>query len=110
MHCGAAGCGYTRGVKEATSAREPTVGVRELKDRLSAHLGRVKDGEEIVVTEHGRPIARLSPLGADRDRMAKLVDAGIVQPPTATERRLPSPRVKLGGQGSLDDEVAAQRR
>lgn len=34
-----------------------TVGVRELKNRLSEYLRRVRDGERVVVTERGRPIA-----------------------------------------------------
>ncbi|MEJ7798072.1 MAG: type II toxin-antitoxin system prevent-host-death family antitoxin [Solirubrobacteraceae bacterium] len=97
-------------MKQVTSAHTAAVGVRELKNRLSAHLDRVKSGEEIIVTEHGRPIARLSPVGADVDRMTALVDAGIVRPPQATARRLPTKRVKLNGSESLDDDVVAQRR
>jgi prevent-host-death family protein len=93
-----------------TSSRATAVGVRDLKNRLSAHLDRVKGGEEITVTEHGRPIARLSPVGADVERMSALVDAGIVHPPTAAQRRLPAKRVRLTGSGSIDDDVAAQRR
>jgi prevent-host-death family protein len=81
-----------------------------LKNRLSAHLDRVKAGGEIVVTERGRPIARLSPVGADVDRMTALVEAGIVRAPQAAARRLPPERVKLTGSKSLDDDVAAQRR
>lgn len=87
-----------------------TVGVRDLKNRLSAHLDRVKEGEAITVTERGRPIARLSPIGADVDRMAALVDAGIVRPPSRAVRSLPSERVRLTGSVSLDEDVAAQRR
>jgi prevent-host-death family protein len=86
------------------------VGVRDLKNRLSAHLDRVKGGEEIIVTEHGRPIARLSPVGADVDRMTALVDSGIVRAPTTSKRRLPARRVRLTGGGSVDDELADQRR
>jgi prevent-host-death family protein len=97
-------------MKEVTSARTAVVGVRDLKNQLSAHLDRVKGGEEITVTEHGRPIARLSPVGVDVDRMTALVDAGIVRPPHATGRRLPAKRAKLAGSDSLDDDVATQRR
>ena len=58
----------------AATSSEITVGVRELKNQLSGYLDRVKAGEEITVTEHGRPIARLTsvsvecgpPGGADR--------------------------------------------
>ena len=39
-----------------------TVGVRELKNRLSSYLRRVKQGEEVSVTERGMVIARLVPV------------------------------------------------
>ena len=94
----------------ATSRRESTVGVRELKNQLSSFLDRVKAGEEITVTEHGRPIARLSAVGGDVDRMAELVAAGIVQPAPGRQRHLPAKRVRLvGGESSLADIVAEQR-
>ena len=38
------------------------VGVRELKNQLSRYLKRVQEGEEIIVTEHGRSVARLLPI------------------------------------------------
>ncbi len=37
------------------------VGVRELKDRLSGYLKRAQSGEEILVTERGRSVARIVP-------------------------------------------------
>ncbi len=97
-------------MEKATSAPAASVGVRDLKNGLSAHLDRVKAGEEIVVTEHGRPIARLSPVGADVDRMTALVDAGIVRAPATATRRLPARRVRLRDGGSLDEDIADQRR
>lgn len=47
--------------KSATLAQttRSAVGIRDLRDHLSAYLERVKAGEVITVTEHGRPIARL---------------------------------------------------
>jgi prevent-host-death family protein len=39
----------------------PEVGVRELKNRLGGYLKRVQAGEEVIVTEHGRTVARLVP-------------------------------------------------
>ena len=38
-----------------------SVGVRELRQNLSRYLDRVKAGEALVVTEHGREVARLVP-------------------------------------------------
>ena len=39
------------------------VPIRDLKDRLSEYLRLAADGEEIVITLHKRPIAKLVPLG-----------------------------------------------
>ncbi len=38
------------------------VGIRYLKDHLSEQLVRVRSGEVVEVTDHGVPIARLTPL------------------------------------------------
>jgi prevent-host-death family protein len=37
------------------------IGAFEAKNKLSALLDRVEAGEEIVITRHGRPVARLVP-------------------------------------------------
>ena len=44
------------------------VGAFEAKNKLSALLDRVERGEEIVITRHGRPVARLVPTDAGFDR------------------------------------------
>lgn len=44
-----------------------SVGVRELRQNLSRYLDRVKAGEALDVTEHGRLVARLSPAGDRAD-------------------------------------------
>jgi prevent-host-death family protein len=38
-----------------------TVGSRELKNRLGRYLGLVGRGETIIVTDRGKPVARLVP-------------------------------------------------
>ena len=43
------------------------VGVRDLKNRLSHHLKRVRGGVRLTVTERGRPIATLAPVDAPAD-------------------------------------------
>ena len=42
------------------------VGVRELRNNLSRYLDRVHGGAEIVVTAHGREVARIVPVGDGR--------------------------------------------
>lgn len=38
-----------------------TVGVRDLKARLSEYLDRIESGETVVITRNGRPVGRLVP-------------------------------------------------
>lgn len=38
-----------------------SVGAFEARNTLGALLDRVEQGEEIVITRHGRPVARLAP-------------------------------------------------
>ena len=47
------------------------MGVRDLKNRLSHHLKRVRGGVRLTVTERGRPIATLSPV-EEKDDLAWL--------------------------------------
>ena len=42
-----------------------SAGVADLKARLSEYLARVKSGEEVLVTDRGRPVARLVPVGVE---------------------------------------------
>jgi prevent-host-death family protein len=44
------------------------IGAFEAKNRLAALLDRVQEGEEIVITRHGKPVARLVPPRAAADR------------------------------------------
>jgi prevent-host-death family protein len=39
-----------------------TAGIREARQGLSSLVAEVRKGREIVLTEHGRPVARLVPL------------------------------------------------
>jgi prevent-host-death family protein len=68
-----------------------TVPVSRLKASLSAYLERVESGEEILVTDRGRPVARLVPfVGAQEDsleeelRMERLYRSGVLKPGDGT--------------------------
>lgn len=43
-----------------------TVGIRELSHHTSRYLAQVKAGTAITITEHGRPIAMISPMGGEQ--------------------------------------------
>ena len=66
------------------------VGVREFRESLSAWLDRAAAGEEIVITERGRPKAVLGPTGAEAvlDRLAR---QGRVRRATRPRGPLPPP-------------------
>lgn len=82
--------------------------MRDLKNNLSRYLDRVRAGEEVIVTDRGRPVARLSSLEHPSDRLAELIALGAVRPPKRVQRRLPARRIKA--KGSVSDLVAEQRR
>lgn len=73
------------------------VGIRELKNRLTHYLDSVKKGENVVVTDRGRPVAILHSLekieadaGLD-ERLAALAAQGLVRLP---ERKEPLPKIE----------------
>ena len=47
-----------------------TVPVAKLKATLSEFLAKVKAGEEVIVTERGKPIAKIVPLSQDDSRLS----------------------------------------
>ena len=63
--------------------------VSELKASLSKYLARVKAGEEVVVTERGKAIAKLVPMpreeeggeGGGMERVKELVRRGVLSLP-----------------------------
>ena len=66
-------------MSEATKPTMPQVGVRELRQNLSVYLDRVKEGERLEVTEHGRPVALLVPLPeANENSLARMIADGRV--------------------------------
>ncbi|MCH8947517.1 MAG: type II toxin-antitoxin system prevent-host-death family antitoxin, partial [Acidobacteria bacterium] len=41
------------------------VGSREFKNRQAYYLRRVRKGETILVTDHGKPVAKVEPITSD---------------------------------------------
>ena len=51
------------------------IGAYEAKSRLSALLDRVARGEQVTITRHGVPIARLVPVGGtDAERRKRAIE------------------------------------
>ena len=83
------------------------VGIRELRAELRRWLEHVSDGGEVVVTERGRPIARL--IGASRStRMQEMIDAGLITPAKRPKEPIKGPGLKV--RASVSELVSEQRR
>jgi prevent-host-death family protein len=82
------------------------VGIRELRDGLSRHLAEVRKGRTVTVTEHGRVIARITPVDQPTP-LDRLIAEGRVRP--ARRRKEPSPE-PITAAGTVGDLVTEQRR
>ena len=43
------------------------IGIREANLHLSRYIAAVERGEEVIITRRGRPVARLTPVGRNRE-------------------------------------------
>jgi prevent-host-death family protein len=61
-----------------------TVGIRDLKNHLTAYLRRTRKGEQQIVTDRGKPIALIQPIQSATQpvsleaRLAKLAAEGLI--------------------------------
>ena len=70
------------------------IATRDLKDHLSEYLKRVQAGEEITITSHGKPVAKLSPPDAVKvPRPDPLANVAWIRRPT--RQRQPGERFGL---------------
>ncbi len=65
-----------------------SVGIRELKTHLSQYIDLVKQGENVLITEHNKVVAELkfpepesSTIGENQKILKKLVEEGKIIPP-----------------------------
>lgn len=63
-----------------------TTGIKEAKNNLSRYLAQVKAGEEILITVHGKPIARIIRENRGerhlREKLSPLIRKGLILLPT----------------------------
>jgi prevent-host-death family protein len=85
------------------------VAISELRANLKSWVERARDGERVVVTDRGVPVARLVAVDAegllDRlEREGTLVRARVAKRPVATRRR------RVTASGSVTDNLIENRR
>lgn len=85
------------------------IGVREIRQNISVYLRRVERGEAFTVTDHGRPVALLTPLPRDEDPLARLAATGRLSRATRRLEDLPPPLPAIPGQPTLSEILADMR-
>ena len=60
-----------------------TVNIAELKAQLSAHIQMVRDGEEVLVCDRNKPVARIVPCRLEErsKQEGRLIADGLLTPP-----------------------------
>ena len=90
-----------------------SAGIKELKNNLSRYLSQVKKGEDILVTERGKAIARIIKEDSKdlhlREVLSPLMVKGLIKLPSQKLDREISPPVKLPGK-PVSDIVIEDRR
>jgi len=85
-----------------------TVNIGDLKANLSAHLRQVRKGEEVLVCDRNKPVARIVPYQAEdhSEQMRRLIACGAIRPPKKPRpegRSFPIPTGKM-----ISNEVMAK--
>lgn len=84
-----------------------SVGIKELKAKLSGYIDMVQKGDEIVVTERGKEVALVIPLSPERRLVSKLMKSGKA----AWQGGKPEGMAGIQGRGgSISDTVLEERR
>ena len=93
------------------------ISVRELKSRMSEYLRKVATGEELVVTSHGKEVARLVPprsrrraAATEAELIARFRSLPGVRPGSGEKPKLPKPLIRIEkGEKSLAETVSDAR-
>ena len=92
------------------------VSVSEAKNGLGELLSEVRRGEAVLITHHGRPVARIEPRHGDgpddEHGTAELIRRGVAVPPRApldVERFLGVPVARLTEGAGASEIIAAER-
>lgn len=79
------------------------VGTAHLKNNLSAYLKKVDQGDRFIVTDRGRPIAKLVPIDdksgelTNEEKLAAMARCGLVTLPKSKSGFTFNKKIDLGG-------------
>jgi prevent-host-death family protein len=84
-----------------------SIGIRQLRADLAAHIRRAGNGEPTIISVGGRPAAALVPIAMSDappsgGHLSSLVASGGLIPARRTDGRLPSGTIQVWGNVRLD--------
>lgn len=89
-------------------ARHMEVAISALRADLAGWVDRAREGEDVVVTERGVPVARLIAVDT-APIISRLIREGVVGKPRQTGRPSATGRQRVRARGGVSDLVSEQR-
>ena len=92
-----------------------SVGIREAKARFSHYVDLACAGDEVVITDRGRPVVRLVAVvsnkkGSEEDVFRELEEAGLLERASGKKRSAPKVPIAPRGRVSISAVVREMRR
>ena len=83
------------------------VGIRALKQNASEVISEVVNGETVIVTDRGRPVAQISPLPTSQ--LAAHIATGMVVRAKTPKKKLPPPIAQKAKTPTLNNALMEMR-
>ncbi|MDR0592237.1 MAG: type II toxin-antitoxin system prevent-host-death family antitoxin [Bifidobacteriaceae bacterium] len=80
-----------------------SVTIKQVNQQTSSVFGRVAEGEDLVVTKSGRPVARIVPF-RPRDLLETMIADGRLEPAAAASAEVAGTRLGRDFEAFLEDE------
>ena len=79
-----------------------SIGIRDAKMHLSKYLKMVQQGAEVIITDRGRPVGKISPIHTKdlplKERIKRMEDLGQMESATdGGQKKIPPPIPVLDG-------------
>ena len=91
------------------------VGIRELKNRLTHYLRLTREGDKVIVTDRGAPVAiihslkQVEPDAGMEERLASLASQGLIRLPGKKTKLPPFKGVETAGESAARIIIGERR-